>query len=131
MRLIYTPEDGEKREFEFVPHRLLSPDAEALEGVGGGVWESLDEFGRLFLKGNRRAFRAALWLMLRAEQPKLRFQHLVVRADELDYDLDEDEQKLFSVQLEDPTLDEEDRTALDPKVGKAPMPDSGSGTDSL
>ena len=38
MRVVYTPEGDEPREFSFKPRRLYSFDSEALEEVGGHVW---------------------------------------------------------------------------------------------
>lgn len=113
MRLIYTPEDGEKREFTFRPRQLMSPEAEALEDVGGDAWDSFDEFGMKFLKGNRRAYRAALWLMLKREEPTLRFRDLVVRVDEIEVEFEDDESaQLREAIAAEPNIDDDQRDAL-------------------
>lgn len=113
MRLIYTPEDGEKQEFSFVPARLMSPEAEAIENVGGDAWESFDEFGIKFMKGNRRAYRAALWIMLRRSNPALKFAHLVIRMDEISIDFDQPEREAIRAAIVgDEDMDESQRARL-------------------
>jgi hypothetical protein len=93
MRLIWAPPDGELREWEFDPDSLLTSDAEAVEALGGTVWEDFDEFDRLFRRGNRRALRAALWVLRRKTEPGLRFETIEVRADEVKYNLIGDTEK--------------------------------------
>jgi hypothetical protein len=113
VRLIYTPEDGEKREFSFRPTRFMSPEVEALEDVGGNAWDSYDEWGVKFLKGNRRAYRAALWIMLKREEPTLKFRDLVVRVDEIAVDFEDDETVQLRQAIEDePDIDEDQRENL-------------------
>lgn len=93
MRLIWAPTEGEPREFAFKPWDLLSPDAEAIEAVGGDAWTTYDQFVPLLQQGHRRAMRAALWIARRGEgEPGLRFDDLVLRAGrELKVAADEDE----------------------------------------
>jgi hypothetical protein len=114
MRLIWTPEDGgEKREYSFRPLKLLSPEAEAIEEVGGRAWETFDEFGRLFMLGNRKALRAALWVMRKREEPRLRFQDLSLRVDEVATEYDDDEkQQMRDGITQNETLDPEQRQML-------------------
>jgi hypothetical protein len=91
MQLVYTPEGGEERRWEFEPARLMSVEAELIESVGGEAWDSWPEFANKFISGNRRAYRAALWIFLKRENPRLKFNELVVRVDELDLDFAPDE----------------------------------------
>jgi hypothetical protein len=92
------------------------------------------------MAGNRRAYRAVLWIMLRRSDPSLRFQSLVVRVDELDVELDDDELQRMRVRLEtDETMDEGQRVELlamirdadspDPKGGTEPSPTEDAATD--
>lgn len=124
MRLIYTPEDGEKREWLFAPMHLMTPESEAIEEVGGALWDNYDDFGVKFMNGNRRAYRAALWIMLRRENPSLRFAELSVRADEIDIDFDDAEQaRIREVMLADPDIDDQERERLLAEIrGEAPDP---------
>lgn len=112
MILIYTPADGPKREFPFNPGKLLSPEAEAIEDVGGRTWESFPEFGAKFMKNNTKALRAALWIMLKRENPKLKFTDVTVAVEELDYTFDEDELKRLRDAIETEDIDEEQREEL-------------------
>jgi hypothetical protein len=113
VRLIWTPEDGEKREWSFRPMALMTEDVEAIEAVGGPAWASYDEFGELFMKGNRRAHRAALWILLRGERPALQFHQLRLRADEVRVDFEPDEAAIIRDELRaNPSLDAAERDFL-------------------
>jgi hypothetical protein len=83
MIITYSPEDGDVQEFEFLPAKLLSPEAEAIEAVGGAAWDTFEQFGEKFLRGSIRAYRAALWVMLKRQNPKLRFQDLTFKIGEV------------------------------------------------
>jgi hypothetical protein len=81
VRLIWSPPDGDEREFIFKPWEALSPDAESIELVGGDAWVTYDEFVPLLNRGHRRAMRAALWICRRRDgEHGLRFDDLVLRA---------------------------------------------------
>lgn len=83
MLVIYTPEGGERQQFEYHPTELLSFDAEAVEDVGGPTWDTYEGFVGRLTDGNFKARRALLWIMLRRSNPTLRFFDLVVRVDEI------------------------------------------------
>ena len=100
MLLVYTPEGAERQEFIFRPMELMSPDAEALEDVGGSSWVTFDEFGVKFRAGSIKAWRAALWVMLRRQDPKLRFSDLVIRVDEVDVLLEPDERDRIRAEID-------------------------------
>ena len=138
VRLIYEPVgDGEhpeflreKQEFLFRANRLLSPEAEAIEDVGGGTWDNFDEFGRKFMVGNRKAYRAALWIMLKRTHPTLRFHEVQFQVDEVYVDLEDDEAEQLREQFRrDPDLDPAQKAHLlrvlgddpDPAVGENPL----------
>lgn len=133
MRLIWTPEDGEKREWLFRPMELMSEDTEDIEAVGGAAWRSYDEFGDVFMRGNRRAHRAALWILLRHERPALQFHDLRLRADEVQVDFEEHEARVLREELSaDRTLDPAQReflvAALAGEPGNSPLEGSPSGS---
>jgi len=113
VRLIWIPENGEKREFSFKPAKLMTVEAEAIEEVGGTTWESFDQFGRKFMMGNRRATRAALWIMLKREQPKLKFHELNLGVYEVETEFDDQEANVIRETLRsDPNLDNTQRAHL-------------------
>ena len=86
MRVIWTPTEGERREWEFAPSQLRTVEAEAIENVGGSRWDNLDTFENLLIRGNRRARRAVLWILLRREKASLNFDTLDLQANEVTID---------------------------------------------
>lgn len=143
MRLIWEPEGSDAREWQFTTRYLRTAEAEAIEGVGGRFWEDLDTFDMLFRRGNRRALRAALWIVRRRDEPGLTFESLDLRADEVKYDpWGEDEKTVLRERMlageemdpltrvvaievlgEDPTagsLKEKRNASLKPKIGSPP-----------
>ena len=59
MLVTYTPEDGDKREWDFKGHRLLMSEAEALEKNTG---IALGEFTGRVMQGSPTAKRGLLWV---------------------------------------------------------------------
>jgi hypothetical protein len=80
--LVYTPEGDRRQEFVFDVDNPLNLEAEALESVGGDVWDSWPEFLMKAGSGNIRARRALLWAMLRRSNPDLRFSDVVFNLSE-------------------------------------------------
>jgi hypothetical protein len=145
VRLIWTPPEGEQREYAFRPYDLLSTDAEAIELVGDEAWTTYDEFVRLFRRGHRRALRAALWVLRRPDEPGLRFAQLNLRANEIKIQLDDDELKETRAAIREQIAQDEDlpddvRADLlaayedgeegDPKARPSASPPSPPGTES-
>ena len=140
MRLSWQPEGAEPREFEFTPRRLRTVEVEDIEAVGGVMWEDFDRFRELLGRGNRRALRAALWVLRRRDEKDLRFDQLDLSAGEvkLDYwgtderaDLRE---QVLSGALSAPDVIEwaisvlgEDPRSGDPKAQLSGSPEPGSG----
>ena len=110
MIITYTPEDGEKREWQFEPRRLMSPEAEAIEKVTHWTFQ---EFSSKFLAGSMLAYRAVVWIMLKREDPPLRFQDVSICLDDLSIGFDDVEQiRIREALLADPDLDPEQRQNL-------------------
>lgn len=113
MLIKYRPDKGPAREFDFIPGELEPHDSDALEVLGGDSWGTFEEFGAMFFRGSSRARRAALWIFLRREQPRLKFNDLKVRINQIDVDYSATERAaILAVMLADPNLDEEQREAL-------------------
>jgi hypothetical protein len=114
MKLIYQPEGEAAQEFVYQPTKLLSPEAEAIEKIGrGGWWDSYDEFGIAFMKGNMRAKRAVLFIMLKRQNPGIRFEDISFAPTELLVAWDDEEQQLIREAIKnDPDIDDEDRVRL-------------------
>jgi len=143
MQLVYTPEGGEERRWDFAPSRLMSVESEMIEGVGGDAWDSWPEFATKFINGNRRAYRAVLWCFLRRENPRLKFNEVVVRVDELTIEFEADETRRAIEENEELTdaeraellaeLDEAEAASTEAQEApkdEAPEPSDGSDTDS-
>ena len=119
MILIYSPSDGERREFQWNPGKLLSPEAEAIEDVGGRTWDSFQEFGAKFMKNNIKALRAALWIMLKRENPRLKFDDVTVAVDEIDFTFDDQEMSKIREALETENIDEDQKIELISRLDNA------------
>jgi hypothetical protein len=126
VEIIYRPEGAEPRSWEFTPRKIMSVDAEAIEAVGGDLWEDFDTFGRLFNMGNRRALRAALWVMLRRDDPGLRFETLSVGAMDIGIGIGEAERERIRELLTTvDDLDPEQRAYFVGMLGEDPRPSDG------
>jgi hypothetical protein len=91
LRLVYSPNGGDRQEFEFDPESPLNLESEALESAGGEVWQDYPDFLMRIGSGNIRARRALLWVMLRRTNPQLRFVDVVFHLNEFLVEDAEDE----------------------------------------
>ena len=113
MKITYTPNDGEAREFIFRPGELSNIEAELIEIQGGELWATYEDFGRHFMNGGMRAYRAALWICLRRVNPKIKFMDVSFRVDEIDVDLEQEERDRIQAAIEgDQDLDDDQREAM-------------------
>lgn len=137
MIIKYRPDKGPAREFDFVPGDLESSDSEAVEAVGGAAWGTYEEFGALFFRGSQKAMRAALWVCLRREQPRLKFTDLSLRVNQIDVEYSAAERDaILTVMLADPNLDDDQRANLAKvvkdemvSVAESKLADAGVETD--
>lgn len=108
MLIIYRPEGGDERTWEFVPDEMLDVEATAIERVTGWTYA---EFGEKFLKGSILAWKALLWVLRRRSEPTLAFRDVSFRVKEFEWQLDPDERQKALDNL--PELDtEEEREAI-------------------
>jgi hypothetical protein len=112
-RFVYEPAGGGREEFRFDVDNPTNLDAEALESAGGDVWDSYPGFLDKIGSGNIRARRAMLWVLLRRNDPKLRFSDLVFNLDEFSIDDIEDDEPVGK-----------DSDADDSTDSPSPQPDS-------
>jgi hypothetical protein len=114
MIIKYYPDNAEEKVFDFYPGALENPDTEAIESVGGETWSTYEEFGSLFFRGSQKAYRAALWIMLRKTEPRLKFTDIRFRAEQVAVDYSEKEQSMIrDALLANPMLDQEERQRLE------------------
>lgn len=131
MILRYRNDAGEVRDYELRPGKLLSPEVEAIEEVGGSVWDTYDEWGEKFMKGNRRAYRAGLWIMLKRENPTLRFNEVQFAADALTWEYDPEEQEVIKAAIRDAgkELDPDQKRSLLEALGAVEGKDAGKASE--
>lgn len=113
MLLHYTPDDGEKKTFEFKHDQMLSVEADAVERVTGLTW---DEVGQKFLMGSSLVQRAVLWIFLKRENPSLRFKDLDgLRTGQVEREFDMDELQALRDNLDrkGDMLDDDERQAIE------------------
>lgn len=108
MLLTYRPDGGDERVWPYKPDDLPYEDAERLEDL---LDCTFDEFKGKVVRGGLKARRALLWLLLRRDNPKLRFSDVQLkRTGELLVEWDGDEiTKMREATLKNDDLDEDDR----------------------
>lgn len=99
MKVVYKPE-GVKEEkwkrWDFDPNRLLSPEAEAIERYTGMDFsEWADRFPR-----SARAVHGFLFVMLKRDNPTLKWDEVKFVYADLDFELDDEEQAAQIAALE-------------------------------
>lgn len=113
MKLVFKQDGKPTETYDFEPMKLLSVEAEAIEDLPGAKWDTFEEFGQMFLKGNSRAHRAALWICKRRLDPALRFQDLSYELGALRITFTDDEAARFIASIrENPDLDEQQKNYL-------------------
>jgi hypothetical protein len=90
MRFIYAPKDGEPQTFEFEADELGALEAELIDEAGGAQWKTFGQWVNLFEEGGFRAWRVALWIMLRRHNPELGFEEVLPTVGELMFGLRDD-----------------------------------------
>lgn len=71
MIVVYSPEDGDKQQWEFVPGKVRAGEAERIEKRYGANWS---EFLQGVNTGSIRARRVLLWHLMRRDHPMLRWE---------------------------------------------------------
>jgi hypothetical protein len=113
VKLTYTPDGSDKPQvWRYEPDKLLSSEAIAIEKVTG--W-SYEEFGMHLVQRAMLARKALLWVLLKRNEPTLRFDQIdpPVSAIELEYDLDELTAMRAEVEKNEDLTDAERRAALE------------------
>lgn len=121
MILTYTPAEGDKREWSFRPGKLPHYEAEAIEKKTG--W-TLAEFAQALPKGSVLAARAAVWVLLKREDPPLRFDQVAITSDEVSilFEAPEVQQILDSLDQAGAELDDDTRDQVRAMLRRAAAP---------
>ena len=134
MYLVYTPDGGDEKRWEYKPLKLRATEREMLEKRTA---MRFSEFTSEVLQGNSLCRRALLFLFLRREHPRIRWDDVDFAWDELKLEYSKQELQQMrdkaAEHLAGPErdaalaqLDEEIATAYDGgDEGKAPLPIAG------
>jgi hypothetical protein len=76
MIVTYRPDGGDERTWTYAPDDLPYAEAEQLEDV---LAITFDEFKGRVIAGGAKARRALLWVLLRRDNPKLRFSDVQLK----------------------------------------------------
>jgi|SRR5215218_5158419 len=83
IRLTYAPENDAPQSWDWDLEDADNLEAEAIELVGGEAWDSYGYWFVLMGRGNMRAIRALLWVLLRRNHPDLDFNQVRFRTTEI------------------------------------------------
>lgn len=109
MIIVYAPEGGEEKRWDLKTARIMAPEAEAVEKVTGLEWEPAKA---KVLNGSMLATRAVAWVLMKRENPTLRYAAFTPAASELGFEFDAEEMAAIRKGIEDnQDLDEDERAA--------------------
>ena len=114
MQFVYKPEGAEPRKWDFDPSKLLNVEAEAIERQTGLTYA---EWGEAVTKGSMTALHGLLWVLLKRDQPTLKYDAVQFCLADLDFEVDDDESAQIRADLEaqaaEGTLSEDDAALLE------------------
>lgn len=84
------PDSTDSNEYLLKPERLSSIEAEMVEPLGDGQWETYDEWWKLLEKRHRRAMRVALWVCLHRDNPSLQLDDVQPSVGQLTWRYDDE-----------------------------------------
>lgn len=118
MIVIYSPDEGEQQRWLFSPRTLMAVEAEAIERVTGLTFM---EFGQALVRGSMAALRALVWVLLKRQEPTLKFADVDFPIGAVTTELDDDERAKAAERIRaDPDLDDEDKAAALTSLGVDP-----------
>ncbi|MEU9894233.1 hypothetical protein ACIBCS_27770 [Streptomyces phaeochromogenes] len=109
MIIVYSPEGGDVHRWDLKDVRIMAVEAEEVERVTDLDWAAARA---KIVKGSMLALRAVAFVLLKREQPTLRYGQFNPAAAELDFDYSADERAAIRAAIEaDPDISEEERAA--------------------
>jgi hypothetical protein len=84
IRLTYRPPNKDLQSWELDPDDLDNLESETVEAVGGTQWDSYAQWFYLVTRGNTRAVRALLWMLLKRTDPLLDFNEVRFRTSDVE-----------------------------------------------
>ena len=101
---------GKREWLSLKVEKMLTTEAEAIEGVTG---KTFVEWGQALLNGSTICGRALVWVLLKRENPALRFREVSYPVGALKVELDDDEKAKLRVELmRNEDLSDEDRKQI-------------------
>jgi hypothetical protein len=105
--IIYAPEGGERQTWNLKEVRFMSSEAEAVERSTGLEWQ---EAKARVIKGSMLALRAIVWVLVKRDEPALRYGQFDPAENEIGVDFDTEEWAVVRDELANsPDLDDEQR----------------------
>lgn len=80
-KIVYRPEGAEPRTWELSPGKMLSPEAMEIEELTGWTFE---QWWNNLVRGSMKATRAALWTLMKRDDPTLDPDHVVFSYEDFD-----------------------------------------------
>jgi hypothetical protein len=121
IRLTYAPRGGPRQGFVLDDAEMTTLQAESLEELGGTSWDTLLEWLDKFQRGSFKAWRAAIWVCMQAQNPALRFEEFLPTLAELEIENIDDEPE---------TAPGKDESGAGPTGSPSPEPDSAASPSS-
>lgn len=97
MHITFTPEDGEKREWDFKLRKILTTEAEAIEKRAGIPYIELNA---RVLSSHPTARRALIWVLLKRTEPTLQYVDVDFEMGAFQAELDDEEKADLRAQLD-------------------------------
>ena len=88
MKFVYTAEGADSLEWDFQPGKLMNAEAEAIERLTGMTFVT---WQKAVLEGSVRAVHGLLYVMLKRDNPALKYDQVVFCMDEIDFDFTPEE----------------------------------------
>lgn len=101
MILRYTPKDGAPQLWDLSTVRFLSSEGETVERTIGVEWSDACSRNALVLRKSVTARRALLWVLLKRNQPALRYSAFDPAIDEIDVTLGADDLAELTAEAEE------------------------------
>lgn len=89
-KVIFTPKDGDRHEWDFDPRKLLTPERIAIEKATQMAW---GDFKAAIARDSTVAWQALLWVLLKRSEPTLRLADVSFCDDEIAVDVSDSEKR--------------------------------------
>ena len=88
MKFVYAPEGVDPREWDFDPGKMMNPEAEAIERDTGMTFKNWVD---AVMDESTTAVHALLWVLLKRQDPTLRYEQVQFAYDDWDFTMSREE----------------------------------------